>query len=495
MPDFLKTLLSPADDDCRNGLGAGEVPLRSACGAWVLAATVLGSAMVFLDQSVVNVALPVIGRDLSAAFAGLQWVVDAYLLALGSLLLLGGRLGDLYGRRLMFVVGLLGFATASGLAAASPVIFALIGARAIQGIAAALMVPGSLAIIASTFRKKDRGTAIGAWSGLTALSTAAGPLLGGWIVEASTWRLIFLINLPVALAAAFIAWRHVPESRDRSIDELDLSGAASAVFGLGSLVFFAIEGPRLGWSHPAIPAALLVGVALTAAFFFVERRKDQPLLPLGVFRSRQFAGANGATLTTYAALQATFFLLVLMLQGRIGYSPLAAGAALTPVTILLLVMSPLMGNLTDRIGPRLPMTVGPLIVAAGLILLSRVSGENVEPTWGSYFRHVFPAVFVFGVGLGTNVAPLTTAALTALAPSRSGLASGTNNAAARVAGLLGIALIPLAAGIAGRQELDSAAFAQGFGRAMWIAAGLAVLGATIALLTVPGRSSVERNSD
>ncbi|GAB4254051.1 MAG: MFS transporter [Thermoleophilia bacterium] len=481
-----ESLFSPGEDPCREEAEPGRLPMNSRCGWWLLTATVLGSSMAFVDMSVVNVALPVIERDLDTGFAGLQWIVDAYMLVLGCLLLLGGRLGDVYGRRRIFIIGLLAFAAASLAAAISPSDLTLIGARAVQGVGAALMIPGSLAIITATIRGRDRGQAIGAWSGLTALATAGGPLLGGWLVQTTSWRFIFLINLPVAVVAAFITYRHVPESYDRSVDQLDVPGAVLAVAALAGLIYAPIEGPRLGWSSPSVLIALAGGIALSAALLVYESRQDQPLLPLEFFKVRQFWGTNLATLFIYAALNANFFLFVIQLQRRIGYGPLGAGAALTPVTIFLLVGSPLAGRLVGRIGPRLPMTLGPLIAAIGLYLIGGISADSAEPTWDSYLRDILPPVLAFSLGLALTVAPLTTAALSALEAAQAGLASGVNNAAARVAGLLGIALIPLAAGISGTSELGGADFGQGFTRAMLISAGLCVAGAVIAYMTVSG---------
>ncbi len=454
--------------------GAAAVRYGSTAGRWVLAATVLGSGMAFLDATVVNVALPSIAEDLDADLAGLQWTLDAYLVTLSALLLLGGSLGDLYGRRRIFVLGLIGFTVASVLCGAAPSIELLVAARAVQGAGAALLVPGSLAIISASFHPDDRGRAVGAWSGLAGVSTAIGPFLGGWLVDALSWRLIFLINVPLAVVAVLVASRHVPESRDpSSAPSPDIAGAAAVSLGLAGLAYALIEGAAAMTGRAWGAAAL--GVAGLAVFVAVEARRRAPMLPLEIFRSRQFTGANLTTLAVYTGLGGATFLLVLQLQLVMGYSALEAGASLLPVTLLMLVLSARAANLAQRIGPRLPMTVGPLVVAAGLGLFSRVDAGS------TYATSVLPGAVVFGLGLALTVAPLTATVLASVDERHLGIGSGVNNAVARVAGLLAVALLPALVGL---DTESPARFSAGFEDAMGIAAGICVLGAGVALATI-----------
>lgn len=441
------------------------VRLRSARGRGVLLATVLGSGIAFLDTTVVNVALPALQRALGTDLAGLQWVMDAYLLFLSALLLVGGALGDRLGRRRVFTLGLIAFAVASALCGLAPTVETLIVARALQGIGAALLVPGSLSIVKSSFDESEQGAAIGAWAGLSGISTALGPLLGGWLIDVASWRWIFFLNLPLAAVAVWASRRFVPESKDPEASRfrLDLAGAALATVSLGATVFALIEGPRGGWGLPSLVAAA-VGVIASIGFFRTERRSEAPMLPLELFSSRAFSGANLATLAIYFALSGTMFLLVLELQQVLGYSALMAGAALTPITVLLLVLSPLSGSVGARVGHRWPMAIGALIAAAGILLLLRVTEGR------GYFTHVLPGVALFGLGLAGVVAPLTTAVLASVPSGRSGLASGVNNAVARTAGLLAIALLPWIAGLP--DDPTAPSFEPGFRRAMWICAVL-----------------------
>jgi EmrB/QacA subfamily drug resistance transporter len=396
-------------------------------GRWVLAACVLGSGIAFLDSTVVNVALPSIGEDLDVGVRSLQWTVNAYLLTLSALVLLGGSLGDRFGRRRVFVIGVVGFALASLLCGAAPTSGTLIGARAVQGIAAALLVPGSLAIISASFHPDDRARAVGAWSGLAGVTSAIGPFVGGWLVDAVSWRLVFLVNLPLTAVTVWIAMRHVPETVDAAAGPPDLAGAVAASIGLAGITYALVE---------RMPSVGLVGVAALAAFVVIERRRTSPMLPLGVFASGQFTGANLTTLAVYAGLGGAMFLLVIELQRTLGYSALEAGAALLPFTVVMLLLSSRAGQLAQRIGPRLPMTVGPVVAGLGLLLLSRV-----EPGAG-YASTVLPAVLVLAAGMTMTVAPLTSAVLAAVEERHLGIASGVNNAAARLAGLLAIASIP-----------------------------------------------------
>ncbi len=453
-----------------------DITLRSARGRGVLLATIAGSGVAFLDQTVVNVALATLQTELGAELSQLQWTVDAYLLFLGSLLLVGGSLGDRHGRRRLFVIGLIWFALASVLCGLAPNADLLIAARALQGIGAALLTPVSLALVRASFRTEDRGAAIGAWAGLSGVSTALGPLVGGWLIDAGSWRYIFFLNLPLAAIGVWSALRFVPESRDESAPPTtDVPGAVLATAGLGGIVYALIEGPRAGWDGVSIGAAA-IGVAAFTAFLLVERRRRHPMLPLDVFGSLQFSGANLTTLAVYFALGGAFFLVVLQLQKVLGYSALEAGAALTPITLLLLVLSPLAGKVGAKLGQRGPMTAGPLVAAIGLGLLTRAV-EGASWTTG-----VLPGIVVFGVGLGFTVAPLTTAVFDGAAPERAGVASGVNNAVARIAGLLAVALLPWAAGIPADDSEE--AFSAGYVRAMWICAGLAVLGAACAFFTI-----------
>jgi EmrB/QacA subfamily drug resistance transporter len=433
---------------------------------WVLLATVLGSGVAFLDGSIVNVALPVIAADLGASLTDLQWVLDAYLVTLSALVLLGGSLGDRFGRRRVFVFGLYGFSAASALCGLSPNVEMLIAARAVQGVGAALLVPGSLAIIAAVFDPDDRARAVGAWSGLGGIAAALGPFVGGWLIDSVSWRLAFFINLPLAVVVA-VAARHVPETRSEGAGRLDLAGACLASVGLAVATYGLIERQSV---------ATVLGVGTLAAFLLVEARSSTPMLPLSLFASRQFSGANGATFAVYAALGGAFFLLVLELQVVLGYSALEAGSALLPVTLLMLSLSSRAGALAQRIGPRLPMTIGPMGVAGGLLVWSRVDAGS------TYLGVVFPGAIVFGLGLSLTVAPLTATIMASADPAHLGTASGVNNAVARLAGLLAVAVLPVAVGLdtAGAPALLD----QGVDRAMLVAAGLAVVGGAVALLTV-----------
>ncbi len=434
--------------------------------------------MAFLDQTVVNVALPTLGRELDAGLAGLQWTVDAYLLTLGALLLLGGALGDSYGRRRIFLVGLGWFAGASALCALAPSIELLVAARAFQGIGAALLVPGSLAILRGAFLPDEQGKAIGLWAGLSGVTTALGPLLGGWLVEAVSWRAIFFINVPLAGLAIWAAARCVPELRGRTAAaRLDLLGAATVSAGLGGIVFALTEGPASGWRPLCVGIAGCISLAL---FFVVERRAENPMLPLGIFGSKRFSGANAATLAVYFGLGGSMFLVVLQLQSVVGFSPLLSGAALMPLTALLLVLSPLAGRLSSQIGPRPLMTLGPLVASAGLALLAGVGAGAFYPT------DVLPGVGLLGLGLGLTVAPLTTAVLTSVSQEVAGAASGVNNAIARIAGLLAVAALPALGGMEGADFADPRAFSEGYRRAMLAAAAICGAGGLISLATIGG---------
>lgn len=457
---------------------AGDLVLKSAPGRWVLAVAVLGSGMVFLDGTVVNVALPRIGRDLGASTSSLQWILNAYLLTLAALILLGGSLGDRYGRRRVFVLGAGLFTGASLLCAIAPSSQLLVVARLLQGVGGALLTPGSLAMIESSFRSQDRASAIGAWSGLGGVATALGPLLGGYLVAAVSWRAIFLINLPIGALVMLMATRHVPETRDpTTTGRLDILGAVLAGLGLAGTTYSLIEAPGNGGSG-AVAAAGVLGLIMLIAFMLRERRATSPMMPLAIFRSRQFSAANLVTFVVYAALSGVFFLLVSFLQISLGYSPTAAGAASLPVTLLMLLLSARSGALAQRIGPRIPLTVGPLVIAAGLLLMTRIEPGD------SYLSDVLPAVVVFGLGLTLVVAPVTATVLAAADARHAGIASGINNAVSRVAGLLAVAVLPLIAGLTGDSFYRASTMTHGFHVAMVTCASLAAFGGILAWLTI-----------
>ncbi|WP_421735994.1 MFS transporter [Cellulomonas sp.] len=461
----------------------------SARGRWVLFATVLGSAIAFIDATVVTIALPTIAEDLDATTADLQWTINAYALTLAAFLLLGGSLGDRFGRRKVFLVGVVWFAVASLLCAVAPTIGALNAARALQGVGGALLTPGSLAILQSTFSGPDRGRAIGAWSGLGGIAGAVAPFLGGWIVQVTTWRWIFGINLPLAAVVVAVTMRHVPESADASAAKtLDIAGTVLGALGLGGLTYGFTAWTERGTPDALVVGALAFGVAAMVAFLIVESRAAAPLLPPALFRWRPFAGTNAATLLIYAAIAGVFFFLVVTLQVVAGYSPLAAGLAPLPVTVLMLLLSPRAGALSTIMGPKIPMTVGPLVCAVGAVMLSGIGPG--EP----YLTHVLPGILVFGLGLSATVAPLTTTALAAAPDHLAGVASGVNNAVARVAGLLAIAVLPLAAGV-GSSLTDPTTLEPAHRVAMLVCAGLLAAGGVVALLTVPSSADAVRPVD
>ena len=458
---------------------AEPLALSSGRGRWVIAATVLGSGIAMLDATVVSIALPSIGRDFHGGVGTLQWVVTGYALTLAAFLLLGGSLGDRFGRKRVFSIGVVWFAVASALCGLAPSAGLLIGARVLQGVGGALLTPGSLAILQASFRPDDRARAIGAWSGLGGVAGAAGPLVGGYLLAIGSWRLVFFINLPVAAAVLVITARHVPESRDpTSSGRIDVAGAALAVVFLAGLTYGLIEGPTRGWSSPAVVACLVVAAVTAPAFLVLEHRRAHPMLPLELFRSRQFSGANAVTFAVYGALGGALFLLPVELQIVKGYTPLESGVALLPLTLVMLVFSARSGALSARIGPRLQMTAGPLIVASGLVLLTRAT----DP--GSYWTQVFPAVLLFAIGLTVTVAPLTSTAMGAAPPEHSGVASAINNVVARAASLLAVAVLPLLAGLTGAAALSSTELAGGFRTAMLISGAVCAAGGVLAALTI-----------
>jgi EmrB/QacA subfamily drug resistance transporter len=454
------------------------IPFRSARGRWVLLCAVLGSSLAMLDATVVNIALPTLGDDLDADFALLQWTVNGYTLAVAALILLGGSLGDRFGRRRVFVVGVVWFAVASLLCGLAPNAETLVAARVLQGVGGALLTPGSLAMIAAAFREEDRARAIGAWSGLGGIASAVGPFLGGVLVEVS-WRWVFLVNLPLAALVVVVALRHVPESRDDEADpHLDVLGAGLGALGLAGTTYALVAAGDSG--AVTVVTAALVGVAGLVGFVVTELRSPHPMLPLGLFAERQFTAANVVTLAVYAAIGAFFFLVVVHLQVVAGYGPLAAGTAVLPVTACMLLLSSRAGELSGRIGPRIPMTVGPLVCAAGVLLVSRIGPG------ATYVVDVLPGTLVFGLGLSLTVAPLTATVLGAVSDRFAGVASGVNNAVARTAGLLAVAFLPVVAGIAGDDYADPGTFAHGFRIAMRICAGLLVAGGVLAAVLVQG---------
>ncbi|MFE5032013.1 MFS transporter [Streptomyces sp. NPDC056683] len=449
-----------------------DVRIASAQGKWILITTVLGSSMALLDSTVVNVALPRIGDDLDASLSALQWTINAYMLTLAGLILLGGSLGDQYGRRKIFVIGVVWFAAASLMCGLAPTDAVLIGARALQGIGGALLTPGSLALIQASFHPDDRARAVGLWSGFGGIGAAVGPFLGGWLVDGPGWRWVFLLNVPLALLCVPVALRHVPESADgRAHGRFDILGAVLAALALGLVTFALIEAGTTS-------LLAVAGVAAGVAFVYVEKRRQDPMLPLDIFASRQFTALNIVTLCVYGAFGGYFFLTALQLQVVAGYSALAAGTALLPTTALMLLFSARSGALADRIGPRIPLTVGPLLCATAMLLMLRV-GEHAN-----YLTDVLPAVLVQGVGMVTLVAPLTASVLASVDTARAGIASGINNAAARAASLIAVAALPLLAGMGPEAYRSPSAFNAAFDRAMPICAGVLVVGSVLAFAMV-----------
>ncbi|WP_067637261.1 MFS transporter [Actinomadura latina] len=473
-----------------------DVPLRSGPGRWILLATVLGSGVALLDSTVVNVALPALARDLDADIAGLQWTVNAYTLTLAGFILLGGSLGDRFGRRRVFLIGVVWFASASVLCGLAPNIQMLVLSRALQGVGGALLTPGSLAIIQASFAADDRPSAVGAWSGFGGVAAAIGPFAGGWLVEAAGWRWVFLLNVPLSAVVVLVSLRHVPESVDPDAHgRFDVLGAVLAALALAGTTYALTEAPGGGAAPPVIVTAAVLGLAAAAAFVLVERARGrgrhlpgvrragagaapQPMLPLGVFASRQFSAVNVVTFLMYGGMGVLFFLVVVNLQVVSGFSPIAAGTALLPVTVLMLLLSARAGALAQKIGPRLPMTAGLLVAAAGMLLVGRIGPD------ASYVRDVLPAVVVFGIGLSATVAPLTATVLATADVRHAGVASGVNNAVARAAGLLAVAAIPPLAGLTGDAFANPADFSRGYWTSMAVCAALLAAGAVLSFLTV-----------
>jgi EmrB/QacA subfamily drug resistance transporter len=465
-----------------------DLVYASARGRWVLLATVLGSSLASIDATVVGIALPAIGRDFGVGLADLQWVVTAYTLTLAGLLLLAGALGDKYGRKRVFMIGIVWFAVASLLCSIAPTAATLIAARALQGVGAALLTPGSLAILEAVFRPDDRGKAIGAWSGFAGVGTAIGPFIGGWLVSAVSWRLIFVINLPLAALVVAVTRRHVPESRDPGdTAPIDVTGGVLVTLGLVGLTYGLIQGPNQGWVSAPVLIALIAGVALLGVFGWWEHRTSAPMLSLSLFRSSQFTSTNVVTFIIYGAVGGALFLLPIQLQQVSGYSPLEAGISLLPVTVITLLLSARSGALAARIGPRLQMSVGPVLVGAGIALFALIGPS------GNYLTEVLPGVVVFGFGLAVTVAPLTSTVLAAVPAEHSGMASAVNNDVARAASLIAVALLPAVGGITGDAYRHPAVFSSGFHTASLVAAGLCVAGGVLAAATIrnPARAPAE----
>ncbi|AYF74053.1 DHA2 family efflux MFS transporter permease subunit [Nocardia yunnanensis] len=462
-----------------------SIRLSSGTGRWVLLATVLGSGMAMLDATVVNVALPRIGDEFGASMAGLQWTVNAYTLTLAGLILLGGSLGDRYGRKSVFLIGVVWFAVASALCGAAQDVSMLIAARALQGVGGALLTPGSLAIIQASFRPDERARAVGAWSGLGGVAGAIGPFLGGWLVEAAGWRWVFLLNVPLAAVVIAVTARHVPETRDtQAHGRFDVRGAVLAALCLAGVTYALTMAPEHDTGRILVWGSAVAGIAAAVGFVLVERRRSRPdadpsaMLPVDVFASRQFTAINIVTFVMYGAMSVVFFLLVLTLQVVSGFNPIAAGTAMLPVTVLMLLFSARSGALAQRIGPRLPITAGVLLAAAGMLLMTRIGVHT------SYLRDVLPAALVFGLGLTLAVAPLTATVLATADERHAGVASGVNNAVARAAGLLSVAAIPPLAGLTGAAYTDPADFGHGFRLAIVTSAILMVAAAALTFLTV-----------
>ena len=463
----------PAEEPARDAPDAGLVRTGSTTGRAVVAAATLGSGMSLFDGTVVNVALRTIGADLDASINDLQWITNAYLLALASLILLGGSLGDRLGRRRVFVAGTLAFGVASALCGLAPSAEVLVAARALQGVAAALMVPGSLAMIQGAFHPDDRARAIGTWTGLGAIAAAAGPLVGGALVEHADWRLIFWINLPVAALTLWLA-RGVPETRDPgAAQHLDLPGAVLGALSLGGVTYALVQ-----WGDPAAWPALAVGLAAGLAFVVVESRVAEPMLALGIFADRTFSATNAMTLLVYGALSVLLFMLPLQLQVVGGDGPLAAGLATLPLPLVMLLLAGRGGALGARIGPRIPLTLGPLVMATGVLLLLG-AGE------AAYVVAVLPGVVVFALGLALLVATLTATVLAAAPDEHAGIASGVNNAVSRAGGLLAVAAVPSLVGLSGEEYADPAALDPAWTLVVLSCAGLLVVGGAMSWVALP----------
>ena len=521
----------PPCDEGAISSGKGGEPCEASSGPWILAATIVGSSMAFIDGTVVNVALPALQRNLGATATDAQWIVESYALMLAALILVGGSLGDHYGRRRIFSLGVLVFAAASMICGLAQNPEQLIAARAVQGIGGAMLVPGSLSIISAAFSEEDRGKAIGTWSGFSGITAALGPVLGGFLIQTVSWRAAFFINVPLAAVVLFLVARHVPESRDPDAARLDFPGATLATLGLGGIVFGLIQSSETGFGNLPVILGLLIGAAALIAFIFVEHRTREPMMPLILFRSRNFSGANLLTLFLYAGLGGALYYFPFNLIQVQGYSATAAGSAFLPFVVIVFLMSRWAGGLVTRYGAKLPLIVGPAIAAAGFILFT------LPGIGGSYWTTFFPAVMVMGFGMSLVIAPLTTTALNAVEGQHSGLASGVNNAVSRTASLLSIAVLgifvftafsntldarmakldlspavvqqmdaqkadlgaaqaPRGVDAATQREINRAvdeSFVAGFRSVMFIAAGLALASALVSALIIEGKpASPER---
>lgn len=455
---------------------AGAVGWGSVTARGVLAATILGSGMAFLDGTVVNIALPRIGEEFDASVAGLQWIIDGYLLSLAALILVAGSLGDRYGRRRVYLLGVVWFALSSLLCGVAVNTEMLVAARVLQGVGGALLTPGALAILQSVFVRADRARAIGAWSGLGGIASAVGPLVGGLLVQAWSWRLAFLINLPLGLAVVWLTRKYVPESRDETMTgHPDVLGSVLGALGLAGVTAALVEAPARGAGDPLIIVSGVVGVLALAGFVVLQTRQRDPLVPPDLFADRTFVVANLLTFVVYAALGGMMMLFVLQLQVSLSYGPTAAGLASLPVSLLMLAFSARAGKLAQKFGPKAFLVAGPIVVGAGMAMLTMVTPG------ASYLTVVLPAVVVFGVGLTAVVAPVTATVLAAAEDRHAGVASGVNNAIARTGGLLAVAVLPAAAGLTGAAYTDPVAMTSGWQHAMWICAALCVVGGVLAL--------------
>jgi len=517
--------MKPPCDEAVVRSALADAPCAAQAARWILAATILASSMAFIDGTVVNVALPALQTSLHATVVDVQWVVESYGLFLAALILLGGSLGDSFGRRAMFLTGVVVFAAASLACGFASNIQQLVIARIAQGMGAALLVPGSLSIISASFDEKTRGEAIGTWSGFTAITTALGPVLGGWLIEHASWRWVFFINIPLAALVIAISLWHLPENRDSNAKRVDWLGATAATLGLGGVIYGLIESTSLGWNHPRVLVNLIAGFFCLAGFIFVEARANSPMVPLALFASRSFSGANLLTLFLYAALGIFFFLFPINLIQVQGFSTTATGAAALPAILLMFFLSRWSGGLVTRYGARTPLVIGPLIAAAGFILFA------IPGVGAGYWKSFFPPFIVLGLGMAISVAPLTTVVMNSVDQDRAGTASGINNAVARVAGVLAIAILgivlvklfssSLTRSLTGRElepgilqyiraneiklagldlpsdiDIDtstfirmslSRAFVFGFRTVMLICAGLSLASAAIALVMIPAR--------